>query len=115
MLLEALELDAYDCMLITLNPADNHMRDPQYLDEFMKRAREKEIGVIAMKVVSRGALLGEGVGMEDLLRYALSFPVATAIVGISEIWQVDDNVRIAKNFRKMSEDEKQELRNKFRR
>ncbi len=114
-LLEALELDAYDCMLITLNPAGANMRDREYLEEFMRRAREKGVGVIAMKVVSRGPLLGGGVGMEDLLRYALSFPVATAIVGISETWQVDDNVRIAKNFRKMTDSEKREIENKFKR
>lgn len=114
-LLEALKLDVYDCMLITLNPAGANMRDREYLEEFMERAREKEVGVVAMKVVSRGTLLRKGVGMEELLRYSLSFPVAGAVVGISETWQVDDNVRIAKNFREMTVSEKRGLENRFNR
>ncbi len=113
-LLRALELDVYDCMLITLNPAGSHMRDRRYLHEFMEKAREQEVGVIAMKVVSKGALLGDNANMTELLSYALSFPVATAIVGISEVWQVDDNVRIAKGFEPLSEEAKRELEGRFR-
>ncbi len=112
-LLKALELDVYDCMLITLNPAGANMADRGYLDEFMSRAAEKNVGVIAMKVVSRGSLLGRGASMEQLLSYALSFPVATAIVGISDTWQVDDNVRIAKKFTELSEPEKRALEKLF--
>ncbi len=113
-LLKALELDVYDCMLVTLNPAGHSMNDREYLDEFMQKAEEKGVGVIAMKVVGRGALIRQGAEMQDLLRYSLSFPVATAIVGISETWQVDDNVEIVKNFRKLEAAEKRELEEFFR-
>lgn len=108
-LLKALEEDVYDCMLITLNPAGYRMRDRQYLDEFLKKAQEKEIGVIAMKVVGRGTLLRKGVEIDDLLRYTLSFPVDTAIVGISETWQLEENVGIAENFEPMPLSERRKL------
>lgn len=115
-LLRALELDAYDCMLITLNPAGASMSDRAYLAEFLDRAREKEVGVIGMKVAGRGTLLGRpGVKMDDLLGYTLSHPVATAVVGISETWQVDDNARIAREFRPLPGEEKRALEKKFER
>ncbi len=113
-LLRALELEVYDCMLITLNPAGANMQDRRYLEQFMEKAREKEVGVIAMKVVGQGALLGDNANMTELLSYALSFPVATAAVGISEVWQVDDNVGIAKGFEPLSEEAKRELEARFR-
>ncbi len=113
-LLRALELDVYDCMLITLNPAGASMQDRGYLEAFMEKAREREVGVIAMKVVGRGTLVGGRASMKELLRYALSFPVATAVIGISEVWQVDDNVGIASDFEPLPTAAKRELESRFR-
>ncbi len=112
-LLRALEMDVYDCMLITLNPAGSHMRDRQYLDEFLRQAEDKEVGVIAMKVAARGRLLRGDVEMRELLHYVWSHPVATAVVGISEVWQVDENVESAKSFEEMTESEKRQLEDRF--
>ncbi len=113
-LLKALEQDVYDCMLITLNPAGSFMADRDYLEEFLNKAREKQVGVIAMKLVSRGTLLrGNVATMEELFRYALSFPVDTAVIGISELWQLEENVRIAENFEPLSDAERRELENRF--
>lgn len=114
-LLRALELDAYDCMLITLNPSGHSMTDREHLDEFLRLAREKNVGVIAMKLVGRGTLLREGVAMADLVGYALSFPVATAIIGISETWQVDDNARIVTGFVPMPAAQRRALEERFTR
>lgn len=112
-LLKALELDVYDCMLITLNPAGTYMNDRGYLDEFLAKAREKNVGVIAMKVIGRRALLRDGVTASELVSYALSFQVDTAIVGISETWMVDENVETARAFKPMSPQEKRTLENRF--
>ena len=96
--------------LITLNAACEVMDDPQDLDRFFRLAQEKEVGVIAMKVVERGALIERGLDIRQLLPYVLSYPVATAVVGISDVSHLEENVRIASAFEPLSEKEMVEIR-----
>ncbi len=103
-LLRALEQYDYACALITLNPADIWMLDREYLGAFFAKAAEKDVGVIGMKVVARGQILERGLTMKELLTYTLSFPVATAVVGISVVEQLDENVAIARGFEPLSEE-----------
>ena len=104
-LADALEDYPYDCALIILNAARAEMKDPEDLDRFFCLAQEKEVGVIAMKVFARGRLVKDGLGSEQLLPYVLSYPVSTAIVGISEIAHLEENVRVASAFEQLSEEE----------
>jgi aryl-alcohol dehydrogenase-like predicted oxidoreductase len=109
-LADALEDYPYDCALITLNAARTVMDDPEDLDRFFRLAQEKEVGVIAMKVVERGALIERGLDMAQLLLYVLSYPVSTAIVGITELSHLEENVRIASAFEQLDEREMAEIR-----
>jgi aryl-alcohol dehydrogenase-like predicted oxidoreductase len=104
-LVDALEDYPYDCALITLNAAREVMDDPDDLDRFFRLAEEKEVGVIAMKVVERGALIERGLGIGQLLPYVLSYPVSTAVVGISDVSHLEENVRIASAFEPLSDEE----------
>jgi aryl-alcohol dehydrogenase-like predicted oxidoreductase len=104
-LADALDDYPYDCALITLNAARAVMDDPEDLDRFFCLAQEKEVGVIAMKVVERGSLLERGLDIRQLLPYVLSYPVSTAIVGISDVSHLEENVRIAGAFEPLSEEE----------
>jgi aryl-alcohol dehydrogenase-like predicted oxidoreductase len=104
-LADALEDYPYDCALITLNAAREIMDDPKDLDRFFRLAQAKQVGVIAMKVVARGALIERGLAMRQLLPYVLSYPVSTAIVGISDVSHLEENVRIASVFEPLSEEE----------
>ena len=109
-LADALEDYPYDCALIILNAARAEMKDPEDLDRFFRLAQEKEVGVIAMKVVARGELIEQGLDIRQLLPYVLSYPVSTAIVGISDIAHLEENVRIASAFEPLSEEEMAEIR-----
>jgi len=109
-LADALEDYPYDCALIILNAARQEMLHPEDLDRFFRVAREKEVGVIAMKVVARGRLIERGLSMQQLLPYVLSYPVSTAIVGISDIAHLEENVRIAAAFEQMSVEEMAQTR-----
>jgi predicted aldo/keto reductase-like oxidoreductase len=84
-LADALEDYPYDCALITLNAAGDVMDDRDHLDRFFRVAQEREVGVIAMKVVARGALIERGLDIRQLLPWVLTHPVSTAIVGISTV------------------------------
>ncbi|NLX42533.1 MAG: aldo/keto reductase [Chloroflexi bacterium] len=102
LLADALEDYAYDTALITLNPAHAVMQDVDHLERFFRVAQARGTGVIAMKVVERGNLVRRGLRMEQLLPWTLSHPVATAIVGVDNIAQLEENVRLARAFSPMS-------------
>lgn len=110
---EALERHDYDCVLITVNPA--HMvygtpYDAEDLTAFLAKAAEIDVGVIAMKVMNNGDVLDRGLSSEQALHYALSRePVSTACVGITELWQLDENIEVARNFEQLSQDELEQL------
>lgn len=104
----------YDCALITLNAAGAVMDDPEDLDRFFQVAQEREVGVIAMKAFARGALVQRGLSAEQLLRYVLSYPITTAIVGISSLAHLEENVRIARAFAPLSEAEMAHIREQAR-
>lgn len=110
LLADALEEYPYDCALITLNAAQEVMDDPEDLDRFFRIAQENEVGVIAMKVVARGALVQRGLDVKQLLSYAWSYPISTAILGISEVAHLEENIRIAKEFEPMSAQEREQFR-----
>ena len=65
-LADALSDYPYDCALITLNAARAEMDDPEDLDRSFRLAQEKDVGVIAMKVVGRGALFKRVLGIGQL-------------------------------------------------
>ncbi len=100
----------YDCVLITINAAEVVMDDADQLDRFFELAKEKEAGVIAMKVANRGRLLEQGLSIRQLLPYTMSYPVSTTIMGISAIPHLEENVRIASSFERLSNEEMAEIR-----
>ncbi len=110
LMIEALNRHDYDCVLISLNAADMNLNGPEDMDAFLTDAAAKEVGVIAMKVVSRGRVLERGLTMEQALTYTLSQPVATAIVGITETRQVDENFDIACNLEPLDSEQQLAMR-----
>jgi aryl-alcohol dehydrogenase-like predicted oxidoreductase len=63
-----------------------------------------------MKVVGRGTLIERGPGIRQLLPYVLSCPISTAVVGISDLSHLEENVRIARAFEPLGEKEMAEIR-----
>ena len=92
----------FDCILLTMNPADQHYRPFQ--NELLDTAVDKNMGIIAMKVTARGNIFhAEGVqSMKQVLDYVWSLPVSTAIVGITELEQVEENADLACGFAPLS-------------
>jgi predicted aldo/keto reductase-like oxidoreductase len=73
-------------------------------------AIERGIGIQAMKVFGNAFLL-RVLNAEECLRYALSLPIHCATVGSSTTGQLDDDVRIAQQFRPYTAEEMAALRN----
>jgi len=89
----------FDTVLLSLNAGDIHYRPFQ--EHLLEKAAEKQMGIIAMKVTAVSRILkpGGAVSMQEALGYTLSFPVSTAIIGISSVEQVKENARIAREFK----------------
>ncbi len=116
-LTEALNRYDFDCVFLTLNPAGMSMsQSPAETRAFLETIREKNVGVIAMKVTGRNGIFDTGITMEQALTYTLSagrsgnaFPIATAAIGITNVSQVDENVRLAKQYSPFTDEEMDRL------
>ncbi len=99
----------FDTILIPVNPAEAEYKSLP--DRVIPGAREKGLGIIGMKVYLRGlaARIPGFSSMEPFLRFALSSPITTAVIGCDTVEQLEENVRIARSFRPLSDREKKAL------
>ncbi len=105
----AIEHNDLDCVQMAMNPA----RALQFEALALPAAKKKNLGVILMKVTAQEKLVGAGAGqagIEPLIRYALSLPVSTAVIGMPKLQFVDQNIAIAKSFKPMNAGEMDQLR-----
>jgi predicted aldo/keto reductase-like oxidoreductase len=101
--------DRYDSILMPLNPAD-----PSYLSfekNVLPIAVERGMGIQAMKSTANAKLL-QGIHLADCLSYVLSLPVHCLALGCTTIGQIEDDVRIAQQFKPLSERQMAQLREK---
>jgi uncharacterized protein len=106
---KAIERHDLDCVQMALNAS----RNGRFEELALPAANAKNLGVIAMKVTGQEFLLGNGAGkteMRSLLRYSMSLPVATAVVGMPRPEMLAQNVEMARNFSPLHDDEKEHLR-----
>ncbi len=108
---EAIKDYDFDCLLFALNPADPHDHDQSLQDEVLPLARAKDMGTIAMKVASYGRIFRSGgiENMQQALGYSLSFPVSTAVIGISSHSELEENIKIAREFKPLPASKLKEL------
>ena len=117
-LMEGIRRFPFDTVLMAFNAADPQHRSFRQL---LAYAVEKEMGIIGMKVPARSRLLKSfkppppekqtgplklvpgTLSMQEAMRYVLSFPFSTVIIGCDTIAQLQENVAIARDFRPFSE------------
>jgi len=123
-LIDTINRHPFDTILMSLNAADAHIHS--FSDQLLPLAVEKQMGIIGMKVPSRGRLLSswtppplekqqhswEGsaiatrpgvLTMNEAMRFTLSHPVSTVIIGCDTIGQLEENVQIARDFTPLSQ------------
>ena len=102
----------FDTVLIPVNPAEPAYKS--YLTEVIPQAKKKGMGIVGMKVYFRGFAdrLPWFETMEPFFRFALSQPIATAVIGCDDVEQLEENVKLAASFAPMTEKESQELTGK---
>ena len=113
-LLTALERFAFDTVLLPVNPCESHSEP--FAAIVGTRARELGMGVIGMKVLSRGLLttIETGPSVQQLIDYALSQPIDVAIIGCDDVAQVEANAEAARRFAPMTVERQRELEQRVR-
>lgn len=101
---EALHRYRFATALVPLSPTDTQIND--FGKVLFPLAQEKGFGVIAMKVLAAGRVTRFAA---QNIRYAMTLPVATAIVGMGTVDEVRANVEVARNFVPMTAREMTEL------
>jgi predicted aldo/keto reductase-like oxidoreductase len=84
-----------------------HISDPSYLSFeqiVLPEAVKQGLGIQAMKTTANAKLF-QSFSVKDCLRYVLSLPVHCATLGCTLVGQIEDDVRIAQQFRPLSAEE----------
>ena len=123
-LMDAVNRYPFDTILMAMNAADTHIHS--FTDKLLPLVVEKQMGIIGMKVPARGRLLtgwtppppaqqqhsweGSAIAtstgvmkMRDAMRFTLTHPVSTVIIGCDNLAQLEENVQIAREFTTLSQ------------
>ena len=120
-LADGLKRYRFDTILMAVNAADKHHLS--FIEHLLPLALEQELGIIGMKIPARGRILSGWtppppetqraferatrsgtLSMQEAMQYVLSLPVSTVVVGCDTVAQLEENVRIARDFTPLSED-----------
>jgi hypothetical protein len=121
-LLDALKRYPFDQILMAVNAADIHYLS--FKNWLLPEAQKKGIAIIGMKVATRGRMLSTWtpppiaeqperlatskpgtITIREALTYNMSMPVSTTIIGIDNVAQIEEDVKIASEFAPLTEDE----------
>jgi predicted aldo/keto reductase-like oxidoreductase len=118
-LIEGLRRYEFDTILLALNAADPYHLS--FATNLLPLAVEKQLGIIGMKIPARGRLMKTWtpppveqqreverpakpgtLDMREAMYYTLSLPVSTVIIGCDNVAQVEENVKLAREFTPLS-------------
>lgn len=95
----------FDNVLVAINAADKH-HDP-FIEKFLPNAVAKGMGIVGMKIPARDRIFANGgiITMKEAMDYVMTLPVSTIIVGLDKIAELEENIKIAKEFKPLTADE----------
>ncbi|HWD20583.1 MAG TPA: aldo/keto reductase [Verrucomicrobiae bacterium] len=101
---------SFDTVQMPLNPFDHHYHS--FEREVLPEAQRRGLGILGMKSMGGGAdAVKKGLCQpEELLRYAMSLPVATTVSGMDSLDVLRENLKVARNFQPMTSAEMEALR-----
>lgn len=95
----------FDNVLVAINAADKHYNS--FIEKFLPTAIEQGIGIVGMKIPARDRIFDKGgiITMKEAMDYVMTLPVSTIIIGIDQIAELEENIKIAQQFKPLSADE----------
>jgi uncharacterized protein len=97
-LLDALRRIKPDVMMCPQNAA----RESGFTDMVIPYGQENGIGLLGMKVTAQDALLNRGVAAPELVRYSLSLPVSSMIIGMRSMAVLESCATVARTLTPLS-------------
>jgi predicted aldo/keto reductase-like oxidoreductase len=104
--------DRFDTALMPLHAADTCFSDTPDMSferTALPAAKERDVGIFAIKVFGNAFLL-RTFSAGDCLRYTLTLPITAAPLGCCTIGQVEDDVRVAQNFKPLAAEQMAAIR-----
>lgn len=126
-LLEAIKRYPFDSLLLALNAADVHYLS--FKNYLLPEAQKRGIATIGMKVTTRSRMLSSWtpppleeqtdarmrtpksgtISIKEALNYNMSLPVSTTIIGVDNLEQLEENIKIASEFSPLALAEMEEI------
>lgn len=95
---------SFDSVQMPINVLDAHFRS--FTQHVVPRLVAEGIGIIGMKSMASGGIVKEGVATPtECLRFALSLPTSTVVVGMDEILFLHEALKLIKTYQPMSKPE----------
>lgn len=103
-----------DAVLMPVNPVEAVIGG--FLDGVLPAARDRGLAIIGMKVLGASHYISPRAGItpDQLIRFALSKDITTAIVGCKSPGEVQALAEVGRDFRPLSDDEEKLLLELFR-
>jgi len=115
-ILEAMKRLDPDCVMCPQNPWHSDKKGgPLYsgvdfANDVIPYALDNGIGLLAMKTMAQGRLIGKGgITAEDLIQYALTLPMAAATIGMPNIEVLESCAMLARRIKPMSDERRERL------
>ena len=102
----------WDTVQIPINVLDYHFRSFQ--NQIVPQAIEKDMAVIGMKSLASGHIFKTNITVKEAIRYSLSMPISTLVSGIDSLEVLEQNLKIARDFKPYTEEELKALRERFK-
>src|SRR4051794_2760834 len=83
----------FHTLLMPVNILEGHL--PGFLDSLLPLAVERDMGVMGTKVMGGGILPPRGLDPGALVRYALSQPVSSVLIGCESVAELEANLAVA--------------------
>ena len=125
-LVDCLKRFQFDAILMAMNAADVHYLS--FKNYLLPEAQKQGIAIIGMKVATRGRMISTWapppledqpermrtplpgtLTIKEALSYNMSLPVSTTILGVDNIDQIEENMKIASQFSPLSEHDMKDL------
>jgi len=126
-LLEAIRRYPFDSILLAVNAADVHYLS--FKNYLLPEAQKQGIAIIGMKVTTRSRILSSwtpppleeqpdarlrtskpgAINIREALTYNMSLPVSTTIIGVDNLEQIEENVKIASEFQPLTQAQMEEI------
>lgn len=125
-LLEAIKRYPFDLILLAANAADIHYLS--FKNYLLPEALKQQIAIVGMKVCTRSRMLSTWtpppiaeqparmatlkpgtITIKEALQYNMSLPVSTTIIGIDNVAQIEEDVKIASEFSPLNEEQMKEI------